>query len=193
MRPSLFIRLDSTLREIWIHCYERLLCQHYERFSIWITPHTSCLFYRRYELTNLSTFLFSTFPIGHKHPPSIFTLHDFVVGPFLRRLCDLPFYTFGFVSSRDLDSLLWEITNQCYDRFIFNITIDSYSTLREIHIQHYERFIFNITRDSYSTLREITVSTLREITVSTLREITVSTLREITVSTLREITVSTLL
>ena len=107
--------------------------------------HTSRLFYRRYELTNLSTFLFSTFPIGHKHPPSIFTLHDFVVGPFLRWLCDLPFYTFGFVSSRDLDSLLWEITNQCYDRFIFNITIDSYSTLREIHIQHYERFSIWIT------------------------------------------------
>jgi hypothetical protein len=118
---SLFIRLDSTLREIWIHCYERL------HFNITIdlvfeSHHTPAVyFYRRYELTNLSTFLFSTIPIGHKHPrpsllsttssplspvysdgggsapndghlcllytsllvdkhpPSIFTLHDFVV------------------------------------------------------------------------------------------------------------------
>ena len=39
-----------------------------------------------------------------KHPPSIFTLRDFVAafaGLFLRRLCDLPFYTFGFNITRD--------------------------------------------------------------------------------------------
>jgi len=51
-------------------------------------------FYRRYEFTadsfNLSTTWYTTFHIGHKHPPSIFTLRDFVAafaGLFLRRLC----------------------------------------------------------------------------------------------------------
>ena len=118
----------STLREITIQCYERfgfiviidldstlreIHIQHYERFGFIVIidlvfeSHTPAVyFYRRYELTNLSTFLFTTFPIGHKHPPSIFTLHDFVAafaGLFLRRLCDLPIFI-------RLDSLLREIS-----------------------------------------------------------------------------------
>jgi hypothetical protein len=44
-----------------------------------------------------------------------------------------PFYTFGFNIMRDLDSLLWEITNQCYDRLL---------------CQHYEGFSIWITHTS---------------------------------------------
>jgi hypothetical protein len=74
----------STLREIWIHCYER--------FGFIVTrdlvfeSHTPAVyFYRRYELTadsNLSTFLFSTFPIGHTHPrPSLLSTTSSPLSP----------------------------------------------------------------------------------------------------------------
>ena len=42
-----------------------------------------------------------------------------------------------------------------YERLIFHITRDCYSTLREIDIPHYERLHSNIMRDWYSPLREI--------------------------------------
>ena len=115
--------LDSLLWEIWIHCYERFgfivmrdLCVNVTRYLVF-ESHTSRLYLPSvwidgglfYSLDNLVYNL----PYWSYTSPSIFTLHDFVVafaGLFLRRLCDLPFYTFGFVVMRDLDSLLWEIT-----------------------------------------------------------------------------------
>jgi len=108
-----------------------------------------------------------------KPPPSISTLRDFVAafaGPFLRRLCDLPFLYVRFHHYERFHFIVIEITLHHYERlhFIvtrdytslllrlhFIITRDYTSSLREITLHHYERLHFIITRDYTSSLREI--------------------------------------
>jgi len=102
---------------VWFQHYERL---HFivvrDYFSIWFI-HPPSIFTvgmnRRRIHSNLSTFLFSTFHIVDKHPVYLYSSR-------LRRryrrsiltalMRPSPFYTFGFNITRDLDSLLWEIT-----------------------------------------------------------------------------------
>jgi hypothetical protein len=108
----------STLREIWIHCYNR--------FSIWIT-HQPPIFTVGMNSRISRRFYFQLFFLVDKHPPGVpprddgnlcllYTSTVHFYSPRLRRrfrrsiltavMRPSPFYTFGFVTSRDLDSLL---------------------------------------------------------------------------------------
>jgi hypothetical protein len=94
----------------------------------------------------------------HTTPPSIFTLRDFVAafaGPFLRRLCDLPFLYFRFLHYDILHFIVIEITLHCYERLHFIITRDYTSLLRDITLHCYEILHFIVTRYYTSLLREI--------------------------------------
>ena len=127
-----FISRDFTslFREISLHYFERF---HFiimrfqvnvmrDSFSI-LNIHPPSIFtvgmiWRRI----LSTFLFSTFHFVHKPPP-----------PFLRRLCDLPFFTLDSFITRDYTSLLLGfqlIITRYYSSLLREIKYLNYTTRR---------------------------------------------------------------
>ena len=135
MRPSPFYTFGFNIT--------RDYCVNITRDLVFESHTPAVYFYRRYELTNLSTFLFSTLLFGHTHPrPSLLSTTSSPLSPVYS---DGGYATSLFIRS---DSLLREITLQCYERFMCQHR-------DRLMCQHYERFGFIVTRDLDSLLREI--------------------------------------
>jgi hypothetical protein len=148
----------SMLREITLRCCERL---HFDvardYISIWIIQ-PAVRFYRRYEWTAevysfSRPFFFQLFFLAIKNPRLI--LLSATSSPLS------PVYSYGAYASLPFfilyNSMLREITIQCYERLQIIVAIDYNSMLREITLHHYERLQFNVARDYTSLLREITL------------------------------------
>ena len=96
-----------------------------DSFSILIIQ-PAVYFYRRSDLTEDSLDVsFFNLPFCPQTSPSILTLRDFVAaiaGPFLRRLCDLPFLYFRFHHYERLHFIITRIPTHYYERLLLIIT-----------------------------------------------------------------------